>query len=400
MSHAQSTFALADDVLAQLIAIRRDLHAHPQLSYEETYASAVVQRWLGEWNIPFEAGIAETGVVGWLLPENEQVASLPAIALRADMDALAMEEATGLPYTSQNTGCMHACGHDGHTTILLGAAQWLAAHREQLRRPVKLIFQPAEEVGGGGGRMVDEGVLTPAVGGMAAQAVVGIHNWPGIALGQAAVGSGPVMAGTDRLVITLKGEGGHAAMPYLTSDLNVAAAAVVQALQSIVSRRLSPTDAAVVSICRVEGGKAHNVLPARVELEGTVRYFTDAVRQAIHEHLGRIAQGMGMAYGCEIKVEIEAGYPSTVNDPVVATWAEHAAENVGLTVLPEHPPSTAAEDFAFFSREIPAVYVRLGVDEPDRPRRNLHTDQYDFNDALLAPAIRLLTQVALSEPTL
>lgn len=381
--------------LEQIIRVRRDLHEHPQAGYAETYASETITRLLTQWDVPFEAGVATTGVVAWLTPTDAQAAARPAVALRADMDALPIQEATGLPYASQYAGWMHACGHDGHTAILLGAVQCLAAHRQRLTRPVKFLFQPAEEVGAGAVKMIEQGVLTARFGGAEVGSVAALHNWPQLPQGAVAIAPGPAMAGTQIMNVALRGCGGHAAMPHLACDLNLAAAAFIQAVQSVVSRGIAPTDAAVVSICRIAAGDAHNVLPSRVELAGTIRFFTGEVRQRVEELIRRIAAGVGMAYGCEIEPTWDAGYPPTVNDAALASQAAKAAQRAGLEVLADEPASMAAEDFAFFGQQTPAVYMRLGATPAGENGADLHTDGYDFNDELIAPGVALLVGIVL-----
>ncbi len=394
---------MTNDLLNTLTEIRHDLHAHPQIAFQETYASECVQSFLAERDIPFVAGIGKTGVVGWISPTNDEVAthdqtSGGGVALRADMDALPMQEQTDLPYRSQFDGAMHACGHDGHTTMLLGAAAVLNEQRDKLTQPVKLFFQPAEENGGGATRLIGAGALTEQIGGFAVTNVFGIHNWPSVAVGDLLIGQGPVLAGTDLFTLTLCGTGGHAAMPQFACDLNIAASALMQALNTIISRNVPPHEAAVLSVAGLEGGKAHNVLPGEVKLLGTIRYFNQSIREQLIDRINQCCDGMGTAYGCAITCNIEDGYPPTVNDAAFADEVSTIATNIGLNQV-THPPATVSEDFAFYAQHVPSVFVGLGADSPDREDENLplHHDRYDFNDALIPLGVKLMCAVAFGE---
>ncbi len=386
---------ISDSAVTRLTDIRRSLHAHPQLGYEETFAGKTICDRLDAWEVPYASGLAETGVVAWLLPDDPDAAARPGIALRADMDALPIHEKTRLAYASQYDGRMHACGHDGHTTLLLGAAQALADRRAELTRPVKFIFQPAEEVGAGAKRMIEDGALSEKFGGFGVDRVIGLHNWPQLPEGAIAVPRGPAMAGTEHLAITLRGQGGHAAMPHLTADLNVAAAAMIQALQAVVSRAVCPTDAAVLSIARIAAGHAHNVLPAHVELEGTLRYFTDATHDTLHRRTQEIVRGIALAYGCDAEALITDGYPPVINDPAAADRVADTARALGIPVVEGYPPSTAAEDFSFYGEHAASAFFFLGATPDGAQPVDLHRDTYDFNDRLIPIGVRLLTALAL-----
>ena len=361
--------------LPRLAALRHDLHAHPELAFEEHRTSDVVARFLEKAGVEVHRGLAGTGVVGVLRAGH----SRRAIGLRADMDALPIEEENTFPHRSRHAGRMHACGHDGHTTMLLAAAEYLAGSR-RFDGTVYFIFQPAEEGEGGARAMIEDGLFTR----FPMEAVYGLHNWPGLALGQFAVHRGPVMAGTDQFDIVLRGQGAHAAMPHQGRDPIVAGAALVQTLQSIVSRSTDPLDAVVVSVTRFHAGEAYNVIPPEAKLAGTVRTLRTEVQQEVESNLKRLATGIAQAHGMEAQVFYRRGYPATVNDPREAEFCRQvAAQLVGEEqVRADLPPSMGAEDFAYMLQEKPGCYVWLG-NGPGTGGCTLHNPRYDFNDALL-----------------
>ena len=285
--------------MPDLVRIRHDLHAHPQIGFEETVAARIVQEELGLAGVPFQANVATTGVVGWLIPEGME--GRDAVALRADMDALPLQEETGLLYASEVEGRMHACGHDGHVAILIGAARVLARLRERLPRPVKLVFQPAEEGLGGAKVMLDAGVLTEKVGRLKVGAIYALHGWPTLPVGTLGTRTGPLMAGADRFEIVIHGKGGHGAMPHRAVDPIVAAAQVVVALQTVVSRNIDPTAQAVVTVGQCHAGTAINIIPESATLAGTIRTLEDSVAEHVHRRLSAVAQhvaaGMGESSG-------------------------------------------------------------------------------------------------------
>jgi hippurate hydrolase len=390
---------MIDNQLEELIAIRRDLHAHPQLAYEETYASQAVQRFLEQIGVPFEAGVAETGVVGWIVPPGDR-GQRAAVALRADMDALPITEQTGLDYASKTSGLMHACGHDGHTTILLGAARALAAMRDKLPRPVKLLFQPAEEGGAGAKRMVDEGALTAKFGGVETAAVFGLHGWPDLPLGQLATKPGAMMASTNTIRLAVTSPGGHAALPHLTGDAVLAASTIVTRLQSIVSRSIDPTQPAVVSICSIHGGSAENILPNRVEMVGTIRATDEAVRRTIVSRVKQIAESVTRDFGCGLEATITDDYPVTINDAQCFEQAARVArEQLGeANVLTMPNPIMGAEDFAYYGRHVPACFSFVGLRPSDADSYpGLHTSRFDFNDDVIAIGVSLMCGWAMSD---
>jgi hippurate hydrolase len=356
---------------------RHELHAHPELAYEEQRTAAFVADRLRSFGLEPIEGLAGTGVVAVLQGRGGDG---PMIALRADMDALPIPEANTFAYASREPGKMHACGHDGHTAMLLAAAELLAAD-PAFAGTVVFIFQPAEEGGGGAKRMVEEGFFER----FPVRELYGMHNWPGLPVGQFAVHSGPVMAGTERFRIALRGRGTHAAMPHLGDDVVAAGAALVQALQTVVSRRVDPLQAAVVSVTQFHAGHAFNVIPAEAELAGTVRAFSPELFSRIREALERIGQGVASAYGLSLDVEWDEGYPPTINTAsAAARCAEAAVALVGAqNVCREALPSMGAEDFAFFLQHRPGAYVWIG-NGPGEGGCLLHSPHYDFNDELLS----------------
>ena len=381
---------LLDDLQPRIAALRRDLHAHPELAFNEKRTSDVVAATLAAAGVEVHRGIAGTGVVGVLKAGDGS----GAIGLRADMDALPLDELNGFPHRSRHAGCMHACGHDGHTAMLLGAAEALAKTRN-FNGTVHFIFQPAEEHEGGGRVMVEEGLFER----FPMQMVFGLHNWPGLPAGNIAVMDGPVMAGADRFEITITGHGGHAAMPHQAVDTVVAGAALVQALQTLVSRNTDPQDAAVVSVTRFHAGHADNVLPEQAVLGGTVRCFRPELQDALEEGMRRICIGIEGTYRVKIGLQFERGYPPTVNAEEPAFICREVARQVvaqggGGGEVPAHlKPSMGAEDFAYLSRVVPGCYVWLG-NGPGEGGCMLHSPRYDFNDEVIATGIRYWVRLA------
>ena len=358
----------------EMTAWRRHLHAHPEVAFEEHETAAFVATRLTEFGMSVERGLAGTGVVGTL-----RTGDGPSIGLRADLDALPIEEAGEVPYRSLHTGRMHACGHDGHTVMLLGAARYLA-ETQRFRGTVHFIFQPAEENEGGGRRMVEEGLFQR----FPVQAVYGLHNWPGLPAGQFAVRSGPMMAAFDVFRITVSGRGAHAAMPNLGADPIVAASSIVGALQTIASRATDPLDAVVVSVTQFHSGDTWNTIPDRAVLDGTARSFRVDVQDSIEPAIRRIAEGVAAAHGATAHVTYERRYPPTVNDAAETERAiAAAAAVVGDHNVDRDPrPSMGAEDFAFMLQERPGCYAWIG-NGGGSDGLNLHNPHYDFNDAIL-----------------
>ena len=376
-----------------MTAWRRDLHAHPELGFEEHRTAALVARALRALGIAVAEGIAGTGVVGTVTgrPGNR------AVGLRADMDALAMEEATGAPWSSRTPGRMHACGHDGHTAMLLGAATWLAANRDRFAGTVHLIFQPAEESRGGAGAMIADGLFER----FPVDAVYGIHNLPGLPLGVVAVPRGAVLASSDTWEATFRGRGTHGAKPHLGTDAVLAAAAFVTALQTVVSRELDPMEAGVVSVGHIAAGhpEAPNVIPAEVLVRGTARALSAPVRDLLAARIGAIAQGMAALHGVRAAPVYTRRLPPTVNHAAQAALMHRAAAaTLGADrARDDHPPITAGEDFALMLEARPGAYAWLGTGEPAHPEGWHHNPRFDFNDAALAHGAAFLCGVVEAE---
>ena len=363
----------------ELTAVRRDIHAHPELAFQESRTSNLVADKLAGWGIEVHRGLAKTGIVG-VIPGRKK-ASGRAIGLRADMDCLPMHERNTFEHKSQNEGRMHACGHDGHTTMLLGAARYLQETRN-FDGTAYVIFQPAEEGGGGGQVMVQEGLFER----FPANEVYGLHNWPGLPPGQMAVRAGPVMAATDEIQITIRGKGGHGAMPHLAIDPVVVSAQVIMALQTIASRTVSPLDAVVVSICSMATSQVgvFNVIPDDVKLVGTVRTFQPGTRELAERRLREIATKTAEAFGASAEVNYARGYPATVNSAREAEFAAQVGKRLfgAENVITEHEPTMGGEDFSYMLQARPGAYVFLGQGGMQGGCM-LHNPNYDFNDEVI-----------------
>jgi hippurate hydrolase len=358
----------------ELTAWRRELHTHPELAFEEHRTSEFVAKKLSEFGLEVHRGLAHTGVVGVLKSGNGDG---PRIGLRADMDALPIEEQTNLPHSSKIEGKMHACGHDGHTTMLLGAAKHLAAH-PNFSGTVYFIFQPGEESAGGGELMVKEGLFEK----FPMETVYGMHNWPGLPVGEIAVASGPVMAASDTFWIKITGKGGHAAMPHQGVDTVVVSAHIVTALQTISSRTIDPADPVVVSVTQIHGGDATNIIPEEVTLAGTARTFSKQARDMVEPAMRRIVNGICTTFGASAEFNFERGYPATVNSAAETGIAAEAAGRLlgGEHVHNDRKPSMGSEDFAYMLEKKPGSYIWVGAGED---RAQLHNPHYDFNDEIL-----------------
>jgi len=357
-----------------MAAWRHDIHAHPEIAFEEMRTAALVARLLTDFGCVVHTGLATTGVVGVL-----KTGDGPTIALRADMDALNVHEQTGLAYASTHDGKMHACGHDGHTAMLLGAAKDLCQTRD-VTGTVVFIFQPAEEGEGGAQVMVEEGLFRR----FPVDAVYGLHNWPGIDVGTFAVKAGPVMAAFDSFNATISGHGAHGGMPHLGVDPLVVAAQIITAWQSISSRMLDPLDAAVISVTQIHAGDTYNVIPDTVELKGALRSFDAHVRDRAWTHMETLGQSIAKGYGAMFALERQNAYPATVNTAQEAENAALAAMQVAGegNVLRTQPPSMGAEDFAYMLEDRPGCYAWMG-NGPGVSGCTLHNPQYDFNDQAL-----------------
>ncbi len=365
-------------------AIRRDIHAHPELCFEEKRTSDVVAQQLESWGIKIHRGLGKTGVVGII---EGSLGKGRSIGLRADMDALPLQEHNHFEHASQHPGKMHACGHDGHVAMLLGAAHYLAQHRE-FKGTVYFIFQPAEEGGGGAREMIRDGLfdLFPC------DAVFGMHNWPGIPVGDFGVTPGPMMASSNEFQITVKGKGGHAALPHNSADPLFAASQIIGSLQAIITRNKRPVDAAVLSITQFHAGDASNIIPDSAWIGGTVRTFTHEVLDLIESRLHQIASATAQAFDCSAEVTFSRNYPPTINHEKETAFAV----DVMKELVGEHhvnsriDPTMGAEDFAFMLQEKPGCYVFIGNGDGDHRSQGhglgpcqLHNPCYDFNDQLL-----------------
>lgn len=363
---------------------RRHLHAHPELSSEERLTAAFVGERLAELGIAFANGIGGHGLVATLTRPG----SARSVALRADMDALPIPEETNLPYASTRPGVMHACGHDGHTTSLLGAASLLASDPDWCGT-IRLIFQPAEEGGGGARAMLADGLLER----FPFERIFAFHNWPGLEAGTVMLHSGPVMAAGQRFIITLTGKAGHAALPHLAKDPTLAAAHLILALQSIVARNVDPLEAAVVTIGMLEAGNAPNQIPETAILRGTFRSYRKDLHLAIGEAIRRIASGVAATFEISANVSMMAGGPATINTGPEAELAAAAGEAAGLTVRRDLSPSMTGEDFAAYLEVRPGAFAWIG-NGASEDGRNLHSPHYDFNDAILPAAATWLAATA------
>jgi hippurate hydrolase len=357
-----------------MAAWRREIHAHPETAFEEHRTSDFVAAKLASFGLDVHRGLAGTGVVATLSRGDG-----PAIGLRADLDALHIHEANDFAHRSQHQGKMHACGHDGHTTMLLGAARYLS-EAGRFNGTVHFIFQPAEENEGGGRKMIEEGLFER----FPVEQVYGMHNWPGMPVGHFAVRAGPLMAAFDIFEIVVRGRGSHAAMPHNGIDAVVTAAQIVTALQTISSRNTHPVEAAVVSVTQIHGGDTWNVIPAEVTLRGTTRSLRPAVRDAIEPAIRRIAEGVAAAHGATVSMRYERRYPPTINAPgPTENAARVAADVAGEAQVDRDPtPTMGAEDFAYMLEQKPGCYVWIG-NGPSENERVLHSPHYDFNDEVL-----------------
>ncbi|PKU25156.1 M20 aminoacylase family protein [Telmatospirillum siberiense] len=379
---------LDDDILKMMTGWRHDLHAHPETAFTEIRTGDLVAAQLAADGYAVHRGLGQTGVVGTL-----STGSGPVIGLRADMDALFIEEKGDLPYASRIAGKMHACGHDGHTVMLLGAARQLA-RRRNFQGTIHVIFQPAEENEGGGRRMIEDGLfdLFPC------SEIFGLHNWPALPLGSFAINGSTMMAAFDTFEITVTGRGCHGAMPETGIDPIVVAAQIVLGLQTVVSRRVSPLEKAVLSVTQIHGGDTWNVIPDSVVLRGTVRCMSPEVQRDIEGLLRGLSQSIAAAHGAVADVVYEHRYPATINASASADKAARAAEEVvgRSSVTTDCPPSMASEDFGYMLQRLPGAYIFMGVGD-DGHRAALHNPIYDFNDGALATGaafwVRLVERV-------
>lgn len=381
-----------ESIRPELIALRHEIHAHPELAFEEhETARRITQRLERAGNLKIQTGLAKTGVVATLNGDKPG----PCVALRAELDALPITEETGAPYASKIAGKMHACGHDGHATCLVGAAMVLSSLASELPGRVKFIFQPAEESGGGGGILCEEGVLeNPTV-----DAAFALHGWPYMDLGEIGIAPGPAMASTNPWKITIHGRGAHAAYPHRSVDPIVVAAHLVTALQTIASRNTDPLDAVVVTVATIKSGTAGNIIPDTAELSGTIRTLDAGVRSRVIERFTTLAEQTAAAFGAKARVDLGWGYPVLVNDAgAVAHVADVARRVVGAEkVADQLRPSMGGEDFAYYAERVPVAFWRLGVRRGDPAKQaTLHQPTYDFPDEAIALGVRMHCEIAQS----
>ena len=370
---------------AAIAAVRRDIHAHPELCFQEVRTADVIAAKLTEWGIPIHRGLGTTGVVG-IVHGRDGGACGRAVGLRADIDALPMQEFNTFAHASKHQGRMHACGHDGHTAMLLAAAQYFSKHRD-FDGTVYLIFQPAEEGGGGAREMIKDGLFER----FPMQAVFGMHNWPGMPAGSFAVSPGPVMASSNEFKITIRGKGSHGAMPHMGIDPVPVACQMVQAFQNIISRNKKPIEAGVISVTMIHAGEATNVVPDSCELQGTVRTFSTELLDMIERRMRQVAEHTCAAFEARCEFEFVRNYPPTINSPAEAEFARQVMVGiVGEDKVLAQEPTGGAEDFSFMLQAKPGAYVFIANGDGDHRAMGhgggpctLHNPSYDFNDALI-----------------
>jgi len=370
----------ANQIFEELVTIRRRLHANPELAFEEFETSKLAAEYMQELKIECKTGVAKTGVVGTLLGGKKSGTS-KCVALRGDMDALPIIEQTGLSFASKNHGKMHACGHDAHTTMLIGSAIILSSIREELNGTVKFIFQPSEEVlPGGAGVMMKEGAL------VGVDAIFGQHVAPLVPAGMLGFYPGTMLASADEIYITIKGKSGHAAMPHTSIDPVITACEVVVSLQKIISRTINPFKPGVLTIGKIEGGSATNIIPDEVRLCGTLRAMDEEWRTATHKRIEEIISGVCKGMGASYELEIRLGYPALCNTPETTAFAAEAAkELLGKEMVFNAEPMMGAEDFAFYLREIPGTFWWIGAGTPEQGcTAGLHNSKFDLNESILA----------------
>ena len=371
--------SLASEYAPDLIACRRHLHSHPELSFQEYETSKFIQQKLGEYGIPYRAGVAGTGIVALVEGKNP---SSKVIALRGDIDALPIEESNDVPYKSQRQGVMHACGHDVHTTVALGAARILQQLRNDFEGTVKILFQPGEEKHpGGASLMIRDGALEDPK----PQAILGLHVHPGLEAGKLGFHAGKYMASADEIYITVKSKGGHAAAPHLTADTILIASNLVVSLQQIISRNNDPFSPSVLSICAFNGGFTTNVIPSEVKLMGTFRAMDETWRFKAHDLIRKQATELVHAMGAEIDIDILVGYPTLYNNEAVTSTARKLAEEyMGPGLVGDTEMRMGAEDFSFYSQVIPACFFRLGIrNEAKGITAGVHTPRFDVDEQCL-----------------
>jgi amidohydrolase len=374
----------------QLVAFRRQLHQQPELGFQEQLTATAIAKKLTEWGIPHQTGIAKTGIVA-MIQGRKTSFRLKTLAIRADMDALPIQEANDVPYKSQHDGVMHACGHDGHTTIALMTAYYLSQHQNDFAGMVKIIFQPAEEGPGGAKPMIEAGVLTnPDV-----NAMIGLHLWNNLPLGTVGVRSGALMAAVESFTLTIQGKGGHGAIPHQTVDSIVVASQIVSALQTIVSRNVNPIDSAVVTVGQFNAGTAKNVIADTASLAGTVRYFNPDLADFFQQRIDAIVAGICAAHGATYKLDYTKLYPPVVNDPKITELVRSVAIDLVETpqgVVPECQ-TMGGEDISFFLEQVPGCYFFLGSANPDRSLAYPHHHpRFDFDETALTMGVEIFVR--------
>lgn len=379
----------ARDLAGTVTDIRRDLHRHPELGFREVRTAKRVSEVLSELGIEHRTGVAETGVLATI----RGAAPGPTVALRADMDGLPIDEKTENPARSENAGVMHACGHDGHVAILLGTAMMLAKRRKDFAGTVRLAFQPAEEGLGGAVPLLAQGALDDPK----ADAAFALHIWNSTPAGQIALAAGPVMAAADELAITVTGRGGHGSQPQATIDPIVAAAQIINALQTVVNRNIDPSEPAVLTIATIHGGTAHNIIPAEVTMSGTIRSYSEEIRALLHARVREVAEGTARALGAKAEVTIGHGYPVTENHVAMTAFARTVAAGVvGDANVVTPRPVMGAEDFSYFLQRAPGCMVFLGSNNVSRGLAHPHHSAlFDFDEACLPIGVELMTTLAL-----
>lgn len=379
---------LAQQYQSGFVTIRRHLHAHPELSYVEFETSKYIQQKLSDYNIPFEVK-AKTGVVGLIQGKNPESR---IIALRADIDALPITEENDVTYKSQNEGVMHACGHDVHTTVLLGAAKILSELKDEWQGTVKLIFQPGEERNpGGASLMIKDGVLENP----RPQGIFGLHVHPGLQLGKFSFRKGRVMASADEIFINIKSKGGHAAAPHLTADTILIASHLIVSLQQIISRNNNPTSPSVLSICSIQGGNTTNVIPSEVKLKGTFRAMNEEWRRKAHQLIKKQSEELVHAMGAEADVLIDVGYPFVDNDPALTEVGWQLANDYwGRENVEETELRMGAEDFGFYTHIVPGCFYRLGVRNEEKGIVNqVHTPKFDVDETAISNGVQMMAWI-------
>jgi len=374
----------------QLVAFRRQIHQHPELGFKERITAAAIAAKLTEWKIPHQIGIAQTGIVA-MIQGHKTSFRLKTLAIRADMDALPIQEANDVPYKSQHDGVMHACGHDGHVAIALMTAYYLSQHQNDFAGMVKIIFQPAEEGPGGAKPMIEAGVLkNPDV-----DAIIGLHLWNNLPLGTIGVRSGALMAGVELFSLTIQGKGGHGAMPHQTVDSIVLGSQIVTALQTIVSRSVNPIESAVVTVGEFHAGTAKNVIADTATLSGTVRYFNPDLADFFQQRIEAIVSGICASYGATYKLDYVKLYPPTINDPKITDLVRAVATDLvetPLGIVPECQ-TMGGEDMSFFLQQVPGCYFFLGSANPERSLAYPHHHpRFDFDETALPTGVEMFVR--------